>query len=399
MGKRANGEGSTFYRNGKWHSQVLVGYNVSTGVPKRITESFSSENEAISWRVMKLVELKKSKVDTNSILFSDAAKKMVEIRMEKYSDRTIEGYYNNLNKYIYPCLGGKTLNAISSDDIEKFLFELEYIYHLEENTIMHIKGLINTIYLTSNKLKYTNLNPIKDMLIEREPRSQQELAKHVSAKEAIPIDVLRRLLQLLQQNTSLEAIIILLLFSGIRIGELLALQWKHIDFDSRKIKIRQAITEKIEFDKSGKSIKRKEIIGLTKTVSSKRDVDFPQIVYDMLIKWQRLVSEQEWSNGIMPDDFVFVSLQSGKRRTYDSARSLYNRFLVKNELPKGLNFHRYRHTYATFLAEKKVDPSITQNELGHDDVQTTLNVYTSTTELMRKNAMLALDETACTLLG
>jgi len=59
-----------------------------------------------------------------------------------------------------------------------------------------------------------------------------------------------------------------LMLTGMRIGELLALQWKHIDFEAKKITIRQSLTRELVFDEDGKTEKTTNALGATKTRTS-----------------------------------------------------------------------------------------------------------------------------------
>lgn len=62
--------------------------------------------------------------------------------------------------------------------------------------------------------------------------------------------------------------------------------------------------------------------------------------------------------------------------TYSGTRKLLHRFLMKNDFKEyNIHFHTLRHTYATMLLEKGVNPKVVQFLIGHRSVKTTLDIY------------------------
>ena len=76
----------------------------------------------------------------------------------------------------------------------------------------------------------------------------------------------------------------------------------------------------------------------------------------------------------------------GDIRSYDGFRRQFQRFLSENGLGgDGVTFHKFRHTFATYLMELGVNPRVVQELLGHKDIETTLAIYTSvSSEVMEK---------------
>ena len=88
-------------------------------------------------------------------------------------------------------------------------------------------------------------------------------------------------------------------------------------------------------------------------------------------------------NGIKTDReaYVFPNTSPSKineRRSYSGLRSLFRRFLAKYNLEgKGLTLYMFRHTFATMLLEEKVNPKIVAEMMGHANIKTTLNIYST----------------------
>ena len=168
-----------------------------------------------------------------------------------------------------------------------------------------------------------------------------------------------------------------LMFTGMPVGEMLALQWKHIDFKAKTISIRQSVTRELTFDADGKTAAMTDALGATKTRTSQRVLQAPDIVLARLREWMRdVVALKGGLSTLTPDGFVFLSTRTMGMRTYSGFRASYRHFLERNGFEgDGLNLHRFRHTYASMLLEQEINPKIVQKLLGHRDVSTTLGVY------------------------
>ena len=176
----------------------------------------------------------------------------------------------------------------------------------------------------------------------------------------------------------MRPIITTLLFTGMRIGELLALQWKHINFAAHTITIAQSVTRELTFDENGKTIDMTDALGSTKTRTSHRVIQAPELVLTRLREWMRYVATLPKGLEVLtPEGFVFISTRTMSMRTYSGFRASYRHFLDRNGFSgEGLNLHRFRHTYASMLLEQEINPKIVQKLLGHRDVSTTLGIYT-----------------------
>ena len=181
----------------------------------------------------------------------------------------------------------------------------------------------------------------------------------------------------------IKPLCICLMFSGLRIGEALALKWENVDFANKTLKVEQAITQEPKFDSEGRILSRATVIGDTKTTCSVRDIPVTDIVIETLKQWKNKQNERQQTNPDVtailtsPTSFVFAN-DDGSVRSYSGTRKIFDRFKRRNRLDKlNIHFHGLRHTFSNMLFEMNENPKVIQQLLGHRDVKTTITVYNS----------------------
>ncbi len=144
----------------------------------------------------------------------------------------------------------------------------------------------------------------------------------------------------------------LMLFSGIRPGEAVALRWQDILFDKKQIKIMQTRV-------AGKD-------GTPKTMSSMRYVDILPQTLEVLQNQQKLTGDKE---------YLFYT-RSGKRYfSHDTLAASFKRLLTRNKIKERV-LYNLRHTFASQMISQGVDIAWVSKTLGHKDVSITLSTYT-----------------------
>lgn len=159
-------------------------------------------------------------------------------------------------------------------------------------------------------------------------------------------------------QSNLPALIALL--TGMRIGEVLGLKWKDIDFDRKIVNVERNVT--ISYDPELKT--QRYLLGAPKTAKGFRTIPLLPTLKNAL----KIIS------GKMPSDELFVVGNSNKPKSHSYVRDCFDRLLKRNNLPD-INFHGLRHTFATLLVESGGDIKTISDILGHANVATTLNLY------------------------
>ena len=161
----------------------------------------------------------------------------------------------------------------------------------------------------------------------------------------------------------------------LRIGETLALTWNDVNYKNKTLRINKAAKSTPVIGNDGTITGRSMEISGTKTVCSVRTLPMPEVVLDALKEWRKeyLEKPEQYQIG----NLVFPN-KDGKLRSYSGFRRQFERFLSEHGCGKA-SFHQFRHTFATMMLERGVNPRVVQEFLGHKDISTTLGIYTGVT--------------------
>ena len=191
------------------------------------------------------------------------------------------------------------------------------------------------------------------------------------------------LMELSQEQIKYKTAIILTVFTGVRLGELMGLEWNDINFNDGIVSINrssQYLADKGVFTKT------------PKTESSIREVGIPDFVVSLLGEYKLWYDEQKelygelWTNS----NRLFVQAD-GKPMHPSTISKWFVKFVEQIGLPV-INFHGLRHTNATLLIAQNIDVPIVAARLGHAQITTTLNFYVHPIIAHNKTAGFALQD-------
>ena len=166
---------------------------------------------------------------------------------------------------------------------------------------------------------------------------------------------------LLDSNNMREFGIVFVLFTGLRIGELCALQWKDVDLEKQIIRVRKTLA-RIKSKEKGR-LKTKVIIDTPKTETSVRDVP----IHDELMPYLRKLKANN-------NEEYFILTNTNRFVTNNQYYNYYMNILDKLNIEKH-KFHTLRHTFATRALLNGVDIKTLSDILGHSSVKITLDRY------------------------
>jgi integrase len=181
----------------------------------------------------------------------------------------------------------------------------------------------------------------------------------------------------------LEALFVLAIHTGLRQGELLGLKWEDVDLESGTLRVRRTLAT----TKSG------PMLTAPKTKGSRRSVKLTQGALDALRSHlKRQLEEIDGAGSLWRENGLVFASETGDpldRRYLTSRR--FKGLLESAGLPE-IRFHDLRHTCATLLLTKNVNPKIVSEMLGHATIAITLDTYSHVLPNMRDQAAQAMEE-------
>lgn len=229
---------------------------------------------------------------------------------------------------------------------------------LSVNTILHHHRLISSMLSAAVKWQVIFSNPCGRVAL---PKNKRQEAAYLDEEQTA-----RLLTALNQESTQYQVIVKLLLYTGMRRGELCGLEWKDIDFERALIFIRRS-----SLYLAGKGVFEDE----TKNETSERCMKVSADVITMLRSWraeqsrERLRLGDQWQD----TDRLFTSWNGAPIRP-DVISSWFHKFVTKNELPP-IHIHSLRHTNATLLIAAGTNLQTVAKRLGHANTTTTSKIY------------------------
>ena len=316
-------------------------------------------------------------VDGKSLRFSE----FTEIWKRDYGSKelapsTYKRYCRMLETRLLPYFGHFYINKIRPTDIMKFYDLLEKDTQLVRkkgnNGSKTKKPLSGKTILEHHRLLRAMLHKaVYWQLIVANPAERVQPPKARKPKRRSYDDeqtkiLLENLELLSSEDTKYKVAIILTVFTGVRLGELMGLEWQDVDFKNGIISINrssQYLSDMGVFTK------------VPKTESSIREIAIPEFIISLLEEYKLWYEEQKsvygelWTNS----DRLFVQAD-GKPMHPSTISKWFVKYVGQIGLPV-INFHGLRHTNASLLVAQNIDIAVISARLGHAQISTTLDFY------------------------
>lgn len=290
--------------------------------------------------------------------YDDILTEWLQSSRTNIKESTFAKYSHIIDSHIRPALGQFPLGKISTQLIESFIQQQLLAGRLDGKGGLSPKTVTDMLAIIKESIGYAQDNGItvicnpQRITVKKKEREMRVLT--LLEEEAL----VRVLLDNIDQY---KFGVMLSLYTGIRIGELCALQWENLCVSSATLKVRKTM-QRIQDKNVGATSKTKVIITEPKSQCSIRDIPLPVFILDLARRFES-----------SPRAFVL----SGDKSRYVEPRTMQNRFkqYVRDSGIADANFHTTRHTFATRCVEVGFDIKTLSEILGHANVNITLNRY------------------------
>ncbi len=338
--KRSNGEGTLRRRtDGRWESAIMDGYRPD-GKPK-VKYFYGKTQKEVKEKVRAWEANRASGIDASS-----------DFTFRQWSDIWYEGHRDNVTpttqesyKYTLRILqdffGPRKISEVKPYDVEEFLKKLRRDGR-SDSYLAGCRGMFYQIFHKAEANDLVRKNPVRfaEKMRSTGPRGR---------KEAFTAEEVKRLMDLLPEDRMGNTIRIML-GTGMRTKEILALEPCHIEPDGSEIHIRQAIN----------MIKGTAVVGAPKSRDSYRDVPIPESLQHYAVQLRDTKQTYIWS-----------VTKADKPCNPSYFRDKFKEALEEVGGVRILTPHSCRHTYISQMQNLGVDLSTIQSIVGHADVDMT----------------------------
>jgi len=265
-----------------------------------------------------------------------------KVRVLKHN--SINAYNIAIKSYIVPYFGEIMVSQIKPIDIKKFQDGLVN-KGFKRQTITLCRVLLKEVFAIAILNEYMTINPVLMVDIPKIKYNKQK-------QKPCSLDEIDEIISI-AKSSDVKNFLGVSFFTGLRSGELLALSWDDVDFETDTISVTKTISA--------------GTIGTPKTLSSERDIE-------ILPKAKEFLKAQRLETGLH-NSFVFLNTNNSHHSMNGYFAAKFKNILKKLNL-EDRNLHNTRHTFASMMLNNNIDPLWVSNTLGHCDLNITLKTYT-----------------------
>lgn len=289
--------------------------------------------------------------------FEEASTRWFEEYALQFQRKTTYTRNRQLSKRVYQRFGATEISSITRRDIQGFLNDLNkdgvserdgkpLAYKTRKHYLTYLSDVFN-FCVDEELLKES---PCRNIKVALDGYDETKADNQYTLGEA------QKLLKKIDEEAPLKykCFFFLVISSGMRRSELIGLEWRDIDFDSRVISINRV---------GNYTSATGKYTDVTKTKGSRRCVIVPQFMINLLAEYRK-------EN---PFERVFVQ-KNGETMHSNTPYNWLERFCKARQL-EFHGIHKFRHLYASILINSGLDVATVSRCLGHSQISTTLNIY------------------------
>lgn len=367
MARREKGEGSISQRkDGTWTARITLGFD-NDG--KRQVKAFYGKTEKEVKKKLKEFQtemIKYDNVQVDKLTVSELIEDWLKIKRHEVRPSSYDRIERTVNNIILPELGYMQATSLTPVDVQNFLIGLAekgLSYSSIKKAYENLKAPFAIAVLRDQIRK----NPCETVKI---PKNTIESEGKVEFYDEEQVALISQ--AAVERYKTGELIydhgrgLIILLNTGMRIGELLALKWKNVDFDKKLIHIVETRGVVINRNRKDGDNKYIEVDRPTKTKAGTRIIPMNQKTEECLLYFKSLNYKSPYvmANGDEKDSVI----------PYKNLQKALKHILEKTGINYG-SLHALRHTFATRLFKRGVEVKVVSELLGHSSVKVTYDIY------------------------
>ena len=367
--RRRRGDGSLHLRkDGRWEGRYVVGRD-EKGFPisKNVLAKTKAERAAKLEQPRESLEVPAPEPPKPGISLGKWLNHWYQTyKKASLRPNTQMSYERRIYQHIIPTLGSIQLDKLTTGDIQQFYTHLKQSGRLLRRELygeglsdQTVRGIHTTLHAALDKA-------VEEKLIFRNPADSCKLppAKSREMKVLAPEAIQRLLIQ--AREDGCYELLLLELATGLRRGEILALQWDDLNFRTGALRVERQVHR----------VKGELVVSPPKTKAGNRTVLLPAPVLKVLKAYQKTIHSRWMFPSPVKEDSPMDPAAVRKRL----------QTILERAECKRLRFHDLRHTFATASLEHGMDIKTLSTIIGHVSSTTTLNTYTHVTDAMRQNA-------------
>lgn len=267
---------------------------------------------------------------------------------------TFVRYRDILKTYVYPVLGKKCLDEIKRVDIRNLILKLHNTDGLSKSSVCLVRDVISGTLSYAVDEELIPVNPatgiIKKLQLERDKKISIEPLNHEEVQVFLEVCA--------KHHPEHFPFFLCAFRTGMRLGELLALEWGDIDWHGKFVRVSRSYkTGRVEMTKTGKV----------------RHIDMSDQLGETLRKLLTVRKEEALRYG-SGEIVEIIFHNGGKHMEQNHIRKVFKR-LLKNAGLREIRLHDIRHTTASLLLSDGASPVYVKEQLGHTSIQMTVDIY------------------------
>ncbi|MBR1764110.1 MAG: site-specific integrase [Ruminococcus sp.] len=339
-------KGTTYQRkDGRWECRISLG---SEGGKRKYKSYYGATEQEAEYKMMLDCQTIQHQAAVTEMTVKDLSAEWLYVTRNRIKESTAANYRMKLDKHILPAFGKTNAAMLAAKDIYAFI-ESKLKSGLSARYVTDIIVLLKSIYRYACR-EYAVRNVLDGIVL---PKKKHTEVKVLTANQQ------KTLSAYLNTNRSTTTLgIALSLYTGVRIGELCALQWQDIDLVNNTLTVRKTIQRIQTF---GGKRRTQLVITEPKSANSLRTIPIPECIMPMVRQFA---------------DKSGAYILSGNCKPIEP-RTMQNRFkrILENANLPSVNYHALRHSFSTSALELGFDIKTLSEILGHSSVEVTLNRY------------------------